>query len=142
LIYLEDSVELGKAIEEDFTHRNAHLTEEERISAFNVNMTEFGVLCASPREFEHDHDPDHRVHEPIPALKAVEKKSYRWLIANYEAGDVVFHHPNAIHASSRNEDRDGRIRLSTYLRFYDKKELEEGGVDKRWLKFWALGDRL
>ena len=51
----------------------------------------------------------------------------------------MFHHPNATHASRRNEDKDGRIRLSMDLRFYDKRELETDGVDRRLMKFWALG---
>jgi phytanoyl-CoA hydroxylase len=140
LIYLEDSIELGKAIEDDFSHRNANL--EDRISAFNANMTKFGVLCDSPKQFEGDHNPDRQTLNSSSALKAAEKKSYKWLVANYEAGDVVFHHPNAIHASGRNADKDGKIRLSTDLRFYDREELDRGGVDKRWLKFWTLGDNL
>lgn len=53
----------------------------------------------------------------------------KWLAAEYEAGDVVFHDPYMIHGSSRNQDEKGRIRLSTDLRFY-----EEGTeVDGRWM---------
>lgn len=31
-----------------------------------------------------------------------EKKNYGWLVANYEAGDVVFHHPYSIHSAGGN----------------------------------------
>jgi phytanoyl-CoA hydroxylase len=62
----------------------------------------------------------------------------RWLVANYEAGDVVFHDPYMIHTSTMNEDAEGRIRLSTDLRFYE----EGSDMDMRWMKFWTPGDGL
>jgi hypothetical protein len=65
--------------------------------------------------------------------------THKWLVTNYEAGDVVFHDPYSIHASGRNEDPTGRIRLSTDLRFYEK---DDPGIDKRWFKIWAPGDGL
>lgn len=59
----------------------------------------------------------------------------RWLVTNYEAGDVVLHNPYMvrarlhclyrytdafqIHASTINHDRDHVIRLATDLRFVD-----------------------
>ena len=62
----------------------------------------------------------------------------RWLVSNYEAGDVVFHKPHTvrtnaearmseytdfksfkIHASTINNDPDNVIRLATDLRFVD-----------------------
>ncbi len=61
------------------------------------------------------------------------------LVTDYEAGDVVFHHPYSIHASGRNEDAQGRIRLSTDLRFYKK---DDEGIDRRWLKIWDPDDGL
>lgn len=64
---------------------------------------------------------------------------HRWLVTNYEAGDVVFHDPYSIHASGRNEDPENRIRLSTDLRFYEK---EDPGIDTRWYKLWSPGDGL
>lgn len=41
----------------------------------------------------------------------------RWLLTAYEAGDVVFHKPHMIHASTINQDPENRIRLGTDLRF-------------------------
>lgn len=64
---------------------------------------------------------------------------HRWLVTNYEAGDVVFHDPYSIHASGRNEDPENRIRLSTDLRLYEK---EDPGIDTRWYKLWSPGDGL
>ncbi|KAG8416816.1 hypothetical protein J3459_013604 [Metarhizium acridum] len=120
LMYLADSVGLGRSIEEDFTRRAAELIPEERISAFNVNMEKYGQLSQNAAEFGAQH------------------KHQRWLVTNYEAGDVVFHDPYMIHTSSLNEDTDGRIRLSTDLRFYR----EGSDLDQRWMKFWAPGDGL
>ena len=59
-------------------------------------------------------------------------------MADYEAGDVVFHDPYMIHTSTRNEDAARRIRLSTDLRFYR----EGSDLDARWMKFWTPGDGL
>lgn len=119
-MYLSDSEDLGKAIEDDFTSRAATLSDEERMSAFNVNMEKYGQLSQNASEFSLAHG---------------EK---RWLVANYEAGDVVFHNPFRIHTSTMNEDREGKIRLSTDLRFY----LDGSHLDKRWMKFWTPGDGL
>ena len=61
-----------------------------------------------------------------------------WLVSAYEAGDVVFHDPYTIHASTMNEDPERRTRLSTDLRFYR----EGSDLDQRWMKFWTPGDGL
>ncbi|CAL5866347.1 uncharacterized protein PFLUO_LOCUS555 [Penicillium psychrofluorescens] len=124
LCYLANSVGLGHAIENDFNTRAAAMTQEERISAFNVNMMDGGMIAASPQQLQEMHSAS-GVH--------------KWLITNYEAGDVVFHNPYSIHASGRNEDQEGRIRLSTDLRFYDK---DDQGIDTRWYKIWTPGDGL
>lgn len=81
------------------------MTEQERISAFNANMMEGGMLAASPQEFNETHSI---------------VGTHKWLVTNYEAGDVLFHDPYSIHASGRNEDENGIIRLSTDLRFYER----------------------
>lgn len=124
LCYLEKSVALGNEIEEDFTTRAAGFTTEQRLSAYNVNMMAGGMLAKSPDEFVLDHPTS---------------RSQKWLATNYEAGDVVFHHPYTIHASGRNEDAQGRIRLSTDLRFYEEGDAE---MDKRWFKIWDPNDGL
>ena len=135
LIYLEDSAQLGQAIEDDFNDRAKDFTMEEKISAFNQNMTATGILSDHPEIF-------HRDHKAIAEKIGRESKGYRWLTANYEAGDVVFHHPCSIHASGRNEDVQNRIRLSTDLRFYNKKDYDEGNADERWMVIWRPGDGL
>ncbi|KPI45275.1 uncharacterized protein AB675_2571 [Cyphellophora attinorum] len=137
LIYLEDSAELGEAIEEDFTRRAeaGQFSEEEKISAFNKNMSATGILSDNPTVF-------HAKHKEIAERIRRERKGYKWLTADYEAGDVVFHYPGTIHASGRNEDPKGRIRLSTDLRFYSKEDYERGATDERWGKFWVADDGL
>jgi phytanoyl-CoA hydroxylase len=124
LCYLENSVPLGRRVEENFSKCAESLTQEQRISAFNVNMLDDGMISSSPQEFQAAHSA---------------YGTHKWLVTNYEAGDVVFHDPYSIHASGRNESSTGRIRLSTDLRFYEK---DDPGIDKRWLKIWAPGDGL
>lgn len=43
----------------------------------------------------------------------------KWLVTDYEAGDVVLHNAYSIHASTMNYDVEGVIRLGTDLRFVD-----------------------
>ncbi|KAI5475233.1 hypothetical protein MNV49_001713 [Pseudohyphozyma bogoriensis] len=120
LLYLEKSVDLGLEIENEFTEMNKGLTEKERLSAFNVNMVERGFLTPNAPGFSTKH-------------------SKKWLVGNYEAGDVVFHHPCAIHCSSTNNDPEGRIRLATDLRFADREQKH----DERWAKnYFIPGDGL
>lgn len=87
-------------------------------------MLDGGMISNSPQELQamHSAHGDHK-----------------WLVTNYEAGDVVFHDPYSIHASGRNEDPENRIRLSTDLRFYEK---DDPGIDTRWYKLWCPGDGL
>ena len=119
-MYLSDSAHLGRFIENDFTQRAAELSDEERISAFNVNMEKYGQLSQNATEFSKEHD------------------ERRWLVTDYEAGDVVFHDPYTIHTSTMNQGRDGKIRLSTDLRFYR----DGSDLDQRWMKYWNPGDGL
>lgn len=135
LIYLEHSTVLGQAIEDDFNERAKAFTPEEKISAFNRNMTDIGILSNHPAAFQTDH-------QHIAEKVGQGNREYKWLVTNYEAGDVVFHHPCSVHASCTNEDPEGRIRLSTDLRFYSKKEYDEGTADTRWMKLWESGDGL
>ncbi|PYH90168.1 hypothetical protein BO71DRAFT_452963 [Aspergillus ellipticus CBS 707.79] len=124
LCYLANSLSLGENIENDFTTRAADMTPEQRISAFNANMMGGGMLTASPQDFASGH---------------ASFGTQKWLVTDYEAGDVVFHLPYSVHASGRNEDAAGRIRLSTDLRFYEKGD---GGMDRRWFKIWDPNDGL
>lgn len=113
---------LGQEIEEGYTKTNAALTDEERLSAFNVNMLDRGNLSRDAGKFAKE-----------------EGGGRRWLIGDYEAGDVVFHHPCMIHASGVNRDPLGRIRLATDLRFADSS----APFDHRWAyKYFEPGDGL
>lgn len=60
----------------------------------------------------------------------------RWLVSDFEAGDVVLHNAYAIHASTMNHDVKGVIRVATDLRFVDKSR----PWDKRWTKPYEMDD--
>lgn len=127
LMYLSDSVLLGREIEKNFSRRAQALSNEERLSSFNVHMGKFGQLSQDAHEFSESHPRADDTKGP-----------WTWLAAQYEAGDVVFHNPYIVHASSKNESVDGRIRVSTDLRFYE----EGSDMDDRWMKLWTPGDGL
>jgi len=62
----------------------------------------------------------------------------RWLIADYEAGDMVIHSPYMIHAATLNRDPLNTPRLSTDIRY----QCIDDPADPRWAKNWVLGDNL
>ncbi|MFB9991345.1 phytanoyl-CoA dioxygenase family protein [Deinococcus oregonensis] len=62
----------------------------------------------------------------------------RWLIAAYEAGDMVVHSPYIVHASLDNDDTRGVIRLSTDIRY---QRLDDA-IDPRWQNHWREDDGL
>lgn len=152
-MYMENSTDVGKAMEADFMKRAEHLSPEERINGFNVNMAKDGQLSHNAVELTKDimtgrWDDTSRIVKPR-----------RWLVGNYvsrrallscmmltgfpspfqEAGDVVFHNPYMIHGAIKNEDPLGRIRLSTDLRFYK----EGSDLDQRWMRdTWRPDDGL
>ena len=74
----------------------------------------------------------------LPAL--AERFNARWLIADYEAGDMMAHSPYMIHAATENVDaqRIRRIRLSTDIRY--QRVSDE--IDVRWGNHWSLEDML
>lgn len=118
LVYLENSVPWGRQREAEFSARNKNLPPDERISAYNRNMKE-GWL-----------------NRDLAAL--VEEVGTRWLIADYEAGDMVVHNPYMIHASTMNIDPQRRIRLSTDLRYQRVRD----EIDVRWNNHWSFDDML
>ena len=71
---------------------------------FNLSRGHGGFISEDAEEFSSTHG----------------KGKLRWLVGNYDAGDVVFHNPWMIHAATKNEDDRGRIRLSSDLRFYEQ----------------------
>ncbi|EGU76138.1 hypothetical protein FOXB_13344 [Fusarium oxysporum f. sp. conglutinans Fo5176] len=119
---------LGSDWGHQFTGRRADIprrqdggmTEEERIDAFNKNMMSNGFLELGPIKFLEDNGGG------------------RWLLTEYEAGDVVFHKPHMIHASTINRDSENRIRLGTDLRFVDSSRPH----DTRWSAPFRLDDGL
>jgi hypothetical protein len=119
LIYLENSDAAGRKLEAEFRVKNADLPLEERVSAFNKNMMKGGWLT-----------------EDLPTL--AERIDSRWLVADYEAGDVVIHSPYMIHAATTNQDFQGRMRLSTDIRY----QLADEPIDERWRHDWHHDDNL
>lgn len=119
LTYLEGSHAIGVDMEREFAQKNEDLSPEERVSAFNRNMTEGGWVS-----------------KDLPDM--AERFDTRWLVADYEAGDVMLHSPFMIHASTTNQDRRHRLRLSTDIRYQNV----EDEIDARWNNHWTLGDML
>jgi hypothetical protein len=119
LVYLEGSHAVGKRMEAEFRLKNADLSPEEQVSAYNKNMNEGGWLTKK-------------------LANMADRFDTRWLMANYEAGDVVFHSPYMIHAATQNEDPAGRLRLSTDIRFQRVRD----EIDARWANHWTLDDML
>jgi ectoine hydroxylase-related dioxygenase (phytanoyl-CoA dioxygenase family) len=119
LVYLEHSHRYGRQMEAEFSAKNASLPPDERISAFNKNMGEVGWLT-----------------KDLPAL--ADRINARWLIADYEAGDMVVHGAYTIHAATSNDSPDGRIRLSTDIRYQQVR----AEIDARWNNHWSYEDML
>lgn len=119
LLYLEHSDAVGRKLEADFSVKNANLSPEERISAYNRNMREAGWISTD-------------------LVDMAERFESRWLIADYEAGDMVIHSPYMIHAATSNRDPLERMRLSTDIRFQRADDL----IDQRWANHWVPDDNL
>lgn len=119
LIYLERSDAVGRKLEAEFSVKNAHLPPEERISAYNRNMREAGWISTN-------------------LVDMAERFESRWLIADYEVGDMVIHSPYMIHAATQNNDPLQRMRLSTDIRFQRITD----PIDQRWSKDWTPDDQL
>jgi ectoine hydroxylase-related dioxygenase (phytanoyl-CoA dioxygenase family) len=119
LVYLEGSHALGRRLEDEFTLANAGLSAEERVSAFNRNMSATGWISKN-----------------LPEM--AERFGRRWLCANYEAGDVVLHSPYTIHAATTNADPNGVMQLSTDIRYQNVRD----EIDARWSNHWSLDDML
>jgi ectoine hydroxylase-related dioxygenase (phytanoyl-CoA dioxygenase family) len=119
LVYLEGSHAEGVRLEAAFRQQSLDLPPEERINAYNVHMTEGGWVS-----------------KDLPDM--AERFDARWLAADYEAGDIMLHSPYMIHASTTNEDPQGRIRLSTDIRYQNVND----EIDPRWANHWSLDDML
>jgi hypothetical protein len=119
LVYLKGSHRVGAQMEKEFSVKSADLSPEERINAYNSHMTEGGWVSKN-----------------LPEM--ADKFDTQWLVADYEAGDIVLHSPFMIHASTTNASRRGRIRLSTDIRFQNVDD----EIDTRWTNHWSLDDML
>lgn len=117
LVYLENSHHFGRRTEAEFSAMNADLPPAERISAYNKNMGKGGWLT-----------------KDLPSL--AERLDARWLIADYEAGDMVVHGAYTTHASTTNVSAENRIRLSTDIRYQRVRE----EIDIRWNNHWSFDD--
>ena len=118
LIYLENSDRVGRQMEAEFAEKNGELSPEERINAYNKNMSEGGW-----------------VGKDLPEM--AERFNTRWLIADYEAGDMLVHSAHMIHAATVNTHAS-QIRLSTDIRYQRVRD----EIDARWTQHWSLNDML
>lgn len=119
LCYLEGSHAEGRRLEAAFAAENAGMSPAERISAYNSKMGEGGWISKD-------------------LVAMAERFDTRWLIADYEAGDVMLHSPFMIHAATANDDPDGRIRLSCDIRYQNVRD----EIDARWSNHWSVDDML
>jgi ectoine hydroxylase-related dioxygenase (phytanoyl-CoA dioxygenase family) len=119
LVYLENSHHIGGEMEAEFARKRVDLPKDEQISAYNKYMDKSGWLT-----------------KDLPSL--ADRTDSRWLMADYKAGDMVIHGAYTIHASTNNMDTQGRIRLSTDIRYQRLRE----EIDVRWNNHWSLDDML
>ena len=117
LVYLENSHHFGRRKEAEFTKLNADMPPKERINAYNKNMGKHGWLT-----------------KDLPSI--ADRLDTRWLMADYEAGDMVVHGAFTTHAATSNESPDNRIRLSSDIRYQRVKE----EIDARWSDHWSFDD--
>lgn len=119
LVYLEGSHAKGQDMEAKYNRKNTDLSPQERISAYNKHMSQEGWIS-----------------KDLPGL--ADRFQSRWLIADYQAGDILLHSPYMIHAATINNDPLGRLRLSTDIRYQNVRD----EIDARWSNHWTLEDML
>ena len=119
LVYLEGSDAWGRKMEAEYREKAAGLPPSERVSAYNRYMDNSGWMT-----------------KDLPTLAA--RVGARWLVADYETGDMVVHSPYMVHASTVNLDARGRMRLSTDIRY----QRVQDEIDIRWQNHWSLDDML
>ncbi|MEB3354939.1 MAG: phytanoyl-CoA dioxygenase family protein [Cyanobacteriota bacterium] len=119
ITYLEGSQHWGEQLEQGHRRSHAQLPQHQRVHPV----------------FEHQQDGGW-ISRDLAQLG--ERLRSRGLVANFQAGDVVLHSPYMIHASTNNDDQEGRIRLSTDLRF----QRANTAIDQRWNQHWSMGDGL
>lgn len=106
LMYLEKSMDIGQATEAEFARNALNLKDQERVSVFKKNKNDGAFLSR----------------DAVVYGKESKRKCSRWLIAEYEAGDVIFHNPWMVHAICKNKDPNKKIRPATGLSFVDPEK--------------------
>ena len=119
LVYLEGSDAWGRKMEAEYQEKAKELSPEERLSAYNRYMDTTGWIT-----------------KDLPGL--AERANARWLVADYEAGDMVIHSPYMVHASTMNVDPEGHFRLSTDIRY----QRVQDEIDARWQNHLSFDDML
>jgi ectoine hydroxylase-related dioxygenase (phytanoyl-CoA dioxygenase family) len=119
LCYLEGSHALGRRLEAEFNAASGDLAAADRVSAYNKHMKAGGWIS-----------------DNLPEM--AEQFDSRWLVADYEAGDVMLHSPFMVHAATSNDGKAKRIRLSTDIRYQNVRD----EIDARWGNHWSLDDML
>ncbi len=119
LVYLEHSHRWGRRKEQAFKTANSLLPPEQQINPYNKNM-----------------EIDYPIGDDVNTLAA--QIGGRWLIADYEAGDMVVHDPYFVHTSTVNQDSRNRIRLSTDIRYQRVRD----EIDVRWQNHYSFDDML
>lgn len=76
------------------------------------------------------------ISKDLPAL--AELMNGRWLVANFEAGDMVIYSPYLIHAATVNFETKKRMRLSTVILY----QCTSDRIDQRWANDYYVGDNL
>ncbi|MEL6494504.1 MAG: phytanoyl-CoA dioxygenase family protein, partial [Cyanobacteria bacterium J06623_7] len=71
-------------------------------------------------------------------LSLAKRYNSRWLIGDFTAGDVLFHHPCLIHAAFMNSHSHRQVCLSTDIRFQSQTSIP----DRHWQQFWQPFDEL
>ena len=119
ITYLADSKEIAKSIEKDIAIEAMNNCQESITSAYNSHFDRDGWITR----------------QLVSLAKTHQKK---WLLADFEAGDIVIHDPYIIHASSQNTHEDRLPRISTDIRFQSLSSKP----DDRWQNFWDATDGL
>jgi len=119
LVYLEKSDPIGRQLEDEYIAKSIDLSPQERISAYNKYSSSTGGI-----------------EQNLSVL--VERYNSRWLVADYEAGDMVIHTGYMIHAATQNNSPENFMRLSTDIRYQRIHEQ----IDQRWQNDWNLDDGL
>lgn len=138
-MYLSHFSELGKAMEEEFGRKavGEGMGVEERVSAYNAHVERSGQLTQNAEDW--GREMQDRLHAAGRGRGRGDKRKLKWLVVDFEAGDVLFHNPYMVHGAARNEDEEGVIRLSTDLRFHE----EGSDLDPRLMgRYWNPDDGL